>query len=160
MNNKILEVIERELEIHLNLFLKKKISEEELLKNLNQASFYNSFFQDYIYYMFFKVAVEKRKIPKSKALISLLFKDLDPEFCVSEYTLKKKSIRLLVLKHLNLKESFDLYENYVLHHKIKIYPETYTEFEGGIKNKRYLKFKDSNVTATQIKEKILDELHE
>lgn len=110
-----------------------KLTDDDVMKELNSAVFYKIAHQSYIYEFFFMVALENNIKIRSPFLLSMLFKYIDyedvleTEDCVSSGTRKK------YLKFLGLDETFKKYHDYVVdndpdphHHEQKYFKKKIT----------------------------------
>ncbi len=154
IHKKIIDTINEALAELLSSFLNKDISEEELLKELNETVHYNQTFKQYIYEMFFIVALKQEKIPRSATLINMIFKTINTEEFLLFENYKQDGTRKRILKKLNVKEALALYTLFL----IKNDSESHILLEGGVNNPLYIKAKNTEITPEDIQDVIKKEI--
>lgn len=154
ITNKIINEIKDALNELLILFTNKKISEEELLKTISESAYYNIQYKSYFYEMLFITALENNNIPRNANIIGALFNFIDTESFLLPESYNQDGTRMNILKKLKLKKSIELYELFL----IKQDEEAHTYFKEGIKNIKYKKAQDLNVTFEMVKDSIDKEL--
>ena len=127
MEDKVLNSIKKALNELIISFFNEEITDDDVLKALNKSIHYNKAFTPYIYEMFYIQALELDKVPKNKYFLSGLFGiESDEDFLIIE-KYDTEGTRIKVLKKLNLVNTLELYEDFL----ICIDNESHTYFRQG-----------------------------
>ncbi len=112
MEENLIKSIRKALNELIISFFKGQITDDDVLKALNTAIYYNKTFRPYIYEMFYIQALELDKIPKNKYFLLGLFSIS----CEEERLIRDndKDIRIRILKKLNMLDTLNIYENFLI----------------------------------------------
>lgn len=153
MTKKLLNSIKKSLNDLILSFFDGNITEEDLLKELNKATHYNKTYTPYIYEMLYIQALELEKIPKSKAILAGMFKNIDTECFLLPEDYNLEGTRIKVLKRLNLNKTLKMYKQFLICN----HEEPHTLFKEGEKDPIYLEAVENNPSINYVFKCLMEE---
>lgn len=154
MEEVLLNSIKKALNELIISFFNKEITDDDVLKALNESIHYNKKYSPYIYEMFYIQALELNKVPKNKYFLLELFKITCNEDCLIMEEFDTEGTRVKVLKKLNLLKTLECYENFLIFTN----DEAHTFFKEGVKNLRYIKAKNTKPSMMNVLDCLKEEL--